>query len=287
MTTTSLLLFPNQLVTNPEITGFELAVLGYFKTFSQNVANEPYYVAPSSLSLTLFHSCRTIHITKVEEALQHLSKELPQMFKKVSSHYLYQPCDDKELFYVNVPFELFKKILSMENGYGLLKLYCVILSAFKKNIVVNNCKFFASDFNLSWYQQRFPVNMQTLTKYFKTLEDMKLIYVVRTSRKNNLVGKYEHKNLIDEWGGTHGYKITNVQTNLHRSLMQKYNRILKLTQEQKEIPYTKAEIIQIKEYLEEKNHATDKWESLDPSYEGTTYNTSVLHDILKIKGVTS
>lgn len=109
------------------------------------------------------------------------------------------------------------------------------------------------------------ISIHTVVDYTKILEELELIYVSRCSfkfkdksgkvkRHNNIYGRYENKELIDEFANIRYsmyddlHKVQNANNiNNARSLTQKYNRMLKGTK------YDKVTVAAIYEYINNYN----------------------------------
>lgn len=109
------------------------------------------------------------------------------------------------------------------------------------------------------------ISIHSVVEYTKILEDLKLIYISRCSftfkdskgsvkRHNNIYGKYENKELIDEFANIR-YAMyddlhqvqSSISTNKARSLMQKYNCLRNGTE------YDKRTVTAIYNYVSDYN----------------------------------
>jgi hypothetical protein len=153
----------------------------------------------------------------------------------------------------------------------------------RKDLKAPNNGYYLSECTQTYYAKCLETKQAaSIQKYITRLEDLKVIYVRRSNKPhiNNLMGFYEFKELIDQYADNNSAfsrQKSSSSSNSKRSLMQKYNQVLRGK------TYDKETLEQIRDYILEYNSDMDRLqhENPDDDYASKKKDVTVLLDIIK------
>ena len=235
---------PKELVLNPATTGFDIMTYNICHIYGTNFFKEPIYITPAFIAGQLGDVLK--YRTKATRSLYYLAEKYPQILceTKISKTFkldITPKCTDST---VRIPLDEVDIILNSNYSYRfeLLKLYYVIVASFKKDIY----NFKGTNYGIGWYVTQMGVTSKTISTYLSSLKSLKMIYIYQDSKgSTNLIGRYQDKELLNEWAEVNGYiGGSRTTSNEARSLMMKYHRL------EKGEHYPANEIKKIKAYIQ-------------------------------------
>lgn len=252
---------PKPLILNPAITGNDLLtyagmfILEYKHTDFQTVYNVAGELYNNPLR-------KTKEIKKSMKLLSSLLDIISYEDKAYKSHLIIKHTDT----FITINADDIYTLVNSDFSYhvNMFWLYCLILANTDPSI-----SYKASIMPYGYFADRLQTADSTISSYMHGLEKLELIYIFHpTSLQHspNIISKYANKDFVDMWVEQHGYISEKNAANRRRSLMAKFNYLVKLLEEGKPCPYSSAEVDEIRNCVIEHNRFCQIQAKIDKSY---------------------
>lgn len=279
------LFIPKTLIDDPEITGLDLAVYIQLNLCSIKLFDEPSCLGAGSIAYKLYKYSNK-NRAKIQQSFQKLIIKCPTYFssdgdKKYIITNFYNNTDE---FQVRITLQEYDTIANSEYSYkfNMLKAYLVILSMARSYIKANGIGYLGTNFAYSWYANVCDCKEITFSNYVTCLEDLDLIYVYRPQdpHKTNVLAHKKYEKYIIKWTieNNYGKKESN-ETNKRRSLMGKYNYLVKQLDLGNPCPYSKKELKEIRAGVVAHNKYCKAQSKLDTTYLSKIKDITIIDNI--------
>ena len=119
-----------------------------------------------------------------------------------------------------------------KSKYGMLRYLCALTGSFNNKIEVGGKSGVIGTQKISLYQNMLNISEDTVIRYNDALKKLKIIYIAHISGNGdhefhscNIYGRYEDKELVDQYAYTRSFPQDNANGN--RAVSQKYNAFVK------------------------------------------------------------
>ena len=276
---------PKSLIDDPEVTGFDLVVFIQADLCSMRIFTEPFCLGAGTIAYKLFGS-PIKHRAKIQDSFKRLATKYPLLFTMTSNkQYIVTDFNVKvEEYQVAIKLSEYDTIANSEYSYkfNMLKAYLVILSMARSYIKANGIGYLGTNFAYSWYANVCDCKEITFSNYVTCLEDLDLIYVYRPQdpHKTNVLAHKKYEKYIIKWTieNNYGKKESN-ETNKRRSLMGKYNYLVKQLDLGNPCPYSKKELKEIRAGVVAHNKYCKAQSKLDTTYLSKIKDITIIDNI--------
>ena len=234
---------PRELVLDSNTSGFDIMTYNICQMYGNNFFKDPIYVTSSFIAGQFGNLLN--YRTKAASSLAYLSDKYPDFLGETELSRTYKLNINKKVSekMVRVSYSDIETILNSKYSYKfeLIKLFYIIMASMKSDIE----HYKGTNYGSGWYAEYMGVTKKTISLYISCLKELKLIFLFQDkAKKNNLIGRYEDRELLRGWALQNGYTGGSRSfANEARSLMMKYHQL------EKGRKYSTNEVQQIKEYV--------------------------------------
>lgn len=279
---------PKSLIDDLEVTGFDLVVFIQADICSMRIFTEPFCLGTGTIAYKLFGT-PIKHKTEIQNSFKKLTLKYPTLFKATSNkQYIITDFNTKiEEYQVAIKLSEYDTIANSEYSYkfNILKAYLVILSMARSYIKANDMGYLGTNFAYSWYAALCGCKETTFSNYVTCLEKLDLIYVYRPQdhQKTNVLAHKKYEKYIIKWAIENNYGgKENDSANKRRSLMGKYNYLVKQLNLGNPCPYSKKELKEIRAGVVAHNKYCKSQSKTDTSYLSKIKDISIIDNIAQI-----
>lgn len=216
------------------------------------------------------------NITKISKALDVITKlEFIKSEKIAKNTYIFDTDSMNHIpkYYVWTPFFYLNKILVSEYSYkfNLVKQYFLILGGRRYGGELN----FMS---LNWFAEKMNCSIQTINCYNTALEKLKLICIYKSNNKKigNIYASFDDADILSMYVENQNLSNVSKKTNINRSLIMKYNYIVKSGK----CPYSQKEVREIRKAIIEHNSQAETYKERFPGTVVKFYDPAILEPYL-------
>lgn len=277
---------PKTLIDDSEITGFDLAVFIQTDISSMRIFTEPFCLGIGTIAYKLFGTPNKDR-AKIQNSFKKLVSKYPLIFSATENkQYIVTDFSTKiEEYQVAIKLSEYDAIANSVYSYkyNMLKAYLIILSMTCSYIKANNRGYLGTNYKYSFYATLCDCKEITFSNYVTCLENLDLIYVYRPQdpHKTNVLAHKKYEKYIIKWviESNYGEKESN-ETNKRRSLMGKYNYLVKQLALGKPCPYSKKELKEIRAGVIKHNKYCKAQSKIDSAYLSKIKDVGIIDSII-------
>lgn len=216
---------PQKLIRNTEVTNVDVATWCFTNVIVYGPLKDYDIVTPAQIAFHMFGTANPSSHSVIDEiykSLQHLLETNMLHGERVNSRF-YKIL--KSSFAAETPFvkveqqDLFKIIAETVRPYSVIRNYLYLLSTIDPN---TKCGTWKNDTIIAGLEEDETV----LTRSYKVLEKLELLYVYRAVQSSNTYGRFEDKEEIIKIGKQRSNNRTlHLSSNVKRKYTQLYNQV--------------------------------------------------------------
>ena len=263
----------DDLIRDPNFTNEDVAVWCYVNMMEYSALKTNDLTSSARIAYQMFNTLDINHgITdRITASLQYLIETKMLLGKRVSKQYydISNKTFNTTLWehFTKVDESAIRRIFSEhKRPFAILRYYLLMLTTIDTKTKVGTWK-------SETLADLLKIDVTTLTRYYKAMEKLELIYIYRGIHSSNTYGRFENKDLIIAAGNkrTDGKQIKTA-ANHRRQMTQWYNQIKRCNPKYTEDVYIMEEV---REYCETTNEQEMELAAQKPHYVPKLYDMSI------------